>query len=90
MRKYRTARRQLATIGVHHLNGNALRLDQVALWIDGSAGPLTRGIQPVSLCDERCHVALGKGVALIVLFAWQLTAKMLTLAIVPRYDRGGF
>ena len=53
----RAARRQLATIGVHHVHGNALRLDQVALWIDGSRGRFTRGIQPGPLCDQRCRVA---------------------------------
>ena len=53
----RAARRQLATIGVHHVHGNALWLDQVALWIDGSRGRFTRGIQPGPLCDQRCRVA---------------------------------
>ncbi len=53
----RAARRQLATIGVHHVHGNALWLDQVALWIDGSRGRFTCGIQPGPLCDQRCRVA---------------------------------
>ena len=32
-----TARRELAAIGVHHVHGNALSLDQVAFRINGAA-----------------------------------------------------
>jgi membrane protease YdiL (CAAX protease family) len=39
------------------LNGNPLRLDQVALWVDRSRGRFTCGLQPGPLCDLRCRVA---------------------------------
>jgi membrane protease YdiL (CAAX protease family) len=59
-------------------------------WRSGSTAPaaLSHAVYNLTLYAIS-GAALGKGVAMIVVIAGRLTAIMLTLTIVPRYDGGG-
>jgi hypothetical protein len=51
----------LVAVGVYRVNRNAVRVDQVSLWIDGAIGDLSRGLQSDAVLDRGHHTTVFRG-----------------------------